>query len=172
MLRTASSACLVVGVRCGVDHRASPPLLCPSRRFSPQYRAPCPWSPCGRRCGERHARDRGYGGMAPILCHVPRPRLPAACDPCPEGVHRKGVHRIGFFEAVAGIRRNAFMVGWGGTGFRDQRPFATHPCPLLSWDTSLGPRGQDWAHIYLAHTRSPRGLQSLVAILGEDTGCR
>jgi len=25
-------------------------------------------------------------------------------------VHRKGVHRIGFFEAVAGIRRNSFMT--------------------------------------------------------------
>jgi len=30
-----------------------------------------------------------------------------ACEHCPEGVHR-----IGFFEAVAGIRRNDFIGGW------------------------------------------------------------
>ncbi len=34
----------------------------------------------------------------------------ASYETRPEGVYREGVHRIGFFEAVAGIRRNSYIV--------------------------------------------------------------
>jgi hypothetical protein len=106
--------------------RCTPPST-PRRRPRPRAgtaagmprprRSPSTCAPLPPRATIQKRPLRGVAAAVPLYFIMSRRRVAVVCapmwrDPCPEGVHRKGVHRLGFFEAVAGIRRNYFTACW------------------------------------------------------------